>query len=46
MDKAEIKSSLISKSVRVLHVSDSHVSVSGDDEPTVAPYCGRMHAAY
>jgi len=46
MDTAEIKSSSISKSVRVLHVSDSHVSVSGDDEPTVAPYCGRMHAAY
>jgi len=46
MDTTEIKSSLISKSVRVLHVSDSHVSVTGDGEPEVAPFCGRMHAAY
>lgn len=46
MDTTEIKINSISKLVRVLHVSDSHVSVSGDDEPEVAPFCGRMHAAY
>ena len=32
--------------VRVLHLSDSHVSVPGDDDETHVPYCHRMHNAY
>ena len=32
--------------VRVLHISDSHVSVPGDDDEAHIPYCRRMHNAY
>lgn len=34
------------ETVRVLHISDSHVSVPGDDSETFSPFCGRMHNAY
>jgi 3',5'-cyclic AMP phosphodiesterase CpdA len=32
--------------VRVLHISDSHVSVEGDDTEEVVQFCARMHGAY
>ncbi len=32
--------------VRVLHISDSHVSVPGDDDGIYGSFCRRMHKAY
>jgi UDP-2,3-diacylglucosamine pyrophosphatase LpxH len=32
--------------IKVLHVSDSHVSVPGDDDEKFSPFCKRMHNAY